>query len=273
MLFEKKERYTAEDLLKIMKLLRSPEGCPWDKEQTHSSIRSNFIEETYEVIDAIDADDTDGLREELGDVLLQVVFHAQMEAERGTFTFDDVSDGICKKLIHRHPHIFGDVVAETSEQVLHNWDSIKREEKNQHTTADAMRSVPRGFPALMRAQKVQHKAAKVGFDWNDVYGALSKLSEEAEELLEAVEDGNPREIEEELGDVLFAAVNVSRFVDVQSEEALTRATDKFTERFARVEQLAQERGLDMTSAALEELDTLWDEVKAQMHSKENENSL
>ena len=266
MFFEKKERYTMEDLLGIMKLLRSPDGCPWDREQTHKSIRTNFLEEAYEAVDAIDADDVEALKEELGDVLLQVVFHAQLEAEQGVFAFDDVADGICKKLIHRHPHIFSDVVAETSEQVLDNWDTIKKREKNQQSQTDAMHSVPKALPALMRAAKVQQKAAKVGFDWEDVYGALMKLHEETGELQEAVEDGKSAEIAEELGDVLFAAVNVSRFVDVNAEESLAGATDKFIARFARVEALAAQRGMDMKTSSLEELDHLWDEVKQEMHS-------
>jgi len=266
LIFQEKSKYGMDDLLAIMKLLRSPEGCPWDREQDHRSIRSNFIEEAYEAVDAIDADDKPALCEELGDVLLQVVFHTQMEAEQGTFSFDDVCDGICKKLIHRHPHIFSDVIAGTSGEVLRNWDAIKKKEKGQETQTDTMQSIPRCFPALMRAAKVQNKAAKVGFDWEDVQGPLDKLREETAELSEALEQKDSEGVQEELGDVLFAAVNVSRFVDLDAEETLTRATDKFIARFARVERLASEKEMDMKTLSLEELDRLWDKAKEELYS-------
>ncbi len=259
--FEFKSVYGIEDLLNIMKLLRSEDGCPWDREQTHSSIKSSLIEETYEVIEAINKNDSELLCEELGDVLLQVVFHSQMAKEDGVFGFEDVVDGVCKKLVERHPHVFGEVKADTSEQVLRNWEDIKNKSKNRVTATESMLSVPRELPALMRGQKIQKKAKKVGFDWDSVDGALEKLEEETTELKKAIEKKNHDECFEELGDLLFSAVNVSRFIDCDAEEALTAANDKFLSRFSKVEQLANERGIDMKNSSLEELDRLWDEVK------------
>lgn len=261
MTFLQKEHYNIEDLLSIMELLRTQ--CPWDREQTHQSIRKNFIEETYEAVEAIDKNDANLLREELGDVLLQVIFHTQIEKESGGFAFDDVCDGICKKLIFRHPHIFSDVVASTSDQVLSNWDSLKQVEKHQTTAIQTLQSVPRTLPALMRSEKVQHRAAKAGFDYSETDGAMQDLRSEVDELSQAIAAGTQAEIEEELGDLLFAAVNVSRFVEVNAEEALTRACDKFTTRFAEVERLATEQGIDMRAAGIHVLDDLWKEVKKQ----------
>lgn len=258
-----KDRYDCNDLMDIVRILRAPGGCPWDREQTHESIRKNFIEETYEVIEAINKQEPAMLREELGDVLLQIALHCQMEQEQGHFTFDDVCDEICKKLIIRHPHVFGDVTAETTEQVLTNWDAIKMQTKQQKTTTESMASVPRELPALMRAQKLQKKAAKVGLDWDDATGALDKIREETDELEEAMVGKDPEAVADELGDVLFSVVNVARFADVDAEEALTAATDKFYRRFALVEQMAKERGMDMKTAGIEELDKLWNEAKRQ----------
>ena len=259
--FQLKDCYDMQDLLSIMRLLRAPGGCPWDAEQTHESIRKNLIEETYEVIEAIDKNDKELMCEELGDLLMQVVFHAQMEDEAGTFDFNNVTDGVCKKLIERHPHIFGEVKVSGVDDVLTNWDAIKRKTKGQKTTGDSMLSVPRELPALMRATKLQKKAADVGFDWNDVSGALDKVAEETAELRAAIENKDSVNMAEELGDILFSVVNVSRFIKVDAEEALTAASDKFLARFVEVEKLAKERGVDMKEASLEELDALWDEVK------------
>lgn len=259
--FEFKKNYRADDLLNIMRILRSPGGCPWDIEQTHTSIRKNLIEETYEVIEAIDKDDKELMCEELGDLMMQIVFHAQMEEDEGTFTFDDVCDGICKKLIIRHPHVFGDVTVNSVGDVLTNWDDIKAKTKGQKSAGDSMQSVPRQLPALMRGEKLQKKAAKVGFDWPNVEGALEKISEETNELREAISKGDRINQIEELGDLLFSVVNVSRFIDCDAEEALTAANDKFLSRFLKVEQLASERGIDMKSSSLAELDRLWDEAK------------
>ncbi len=259
--FERKEKYEMQDLLKIMELLRSPDGCPWDREQDHHSIRANFIEETYEAIEAIDTENAELLKEELGDVLLQVVFHAQMEQEKGSFDFSDVVDGICKKLIIRHPHVFSEVSAKTSDEVLKNWDAIKMQTKEQKTQTEVLQSVSPALPALMRSQKVQKKAAKAGFDWDNVDGALAKIFEELDELKEAIDEGGQISSEEELGDLLFSVVNVARFIHVDSEQALSKACDKFISRFGKLEALALERGMDIQKASLPELDALWEEVK------------
>lgn len=259
--FNFKERYNVNDLIDIVEILRSPGGCPWDIEQDHKSIRRDFLEETYEVIEAINKDDRDGLLEELGDVLLQVVFHTQIEREKNSFDLNDVADGVCKKMIERHPHVFGNVNATTSEQVLENWDVIKKQTKQQKSQTESMLSIPREFPALMRADKVQKKAAKVGFDWDSVDGALQKVGEELNELKEAIQMGVVENAYEELGDLLFSVVNVSRFIKVDSEEALTSATDKFIDRFSKVEKMANDRGLNMKETELSELDKLWDLAK------------
>lgn len=259
--FNFKDNYNVYDLVDIIKILRGEGGCPWDMVQTHESIRKDFIEETYEVIEAINKQNTDMLREELGDVLMQVVFHTQIETEKGVFNIDDVADEICKKMIIRHPHVFGDVNADSVDDVLTNWDAIKRSTKGQKSTSEAIDSIPRELPALMRAAKVQHKASKAGFDWTDVSGALDRLFEEINELKQAIDSGIQADIGDELGDVLFSAVNVSRFVDVEAEEALTNATDKFVGRFKTVEKLAAERGIDMKTSSLKALDELWDEAK------------
>lgn len=259
--FKFKDKYNVYDLVEILKVLRSEGGCPWDIKQTHESIKKNLIEETYEAIEAINKKDPDMLREELGDVLMQVVFHSQIEAEKGVFDIDDVADENCKKLIKRHPHVFDEVNVNGVDDVLTNWDAIKRKTKGQKSTSEAIDSIPRELPALMRATKVQQKAAKAGFDWDDVGGALDKLSEEIAELKAAIASNDKANINEELGDVLFSAVNVSRFVDTDAEKSLTDATDKFISRFKTVEKLAKERGVDMKESDIETLDRLWDEAK------------
>ena len=256
--FQMAENYSMEDLLKIMQMLRGPGGCPWDRAQTHQSIRANMLEEAYEAADAIDRMDMDNLKEELGDVLLQVVFHASMAREAGAFGFDDVVDGICKKLVYRHPHVFGTVEARDPDGALSAWDAQKRKEKGQSTAGDAMDSVARALPALTRAAKLQSKAAKAGFDWREVSPALDKLSEELEEFRTAVrEDSN---VEEELGDLLFAAVKAGRFAGVDGEAALQGACEKFVRRFRAVEALA-EGPLDALDVP--ELETLWRRAKEQ----------
>lgn len=259
--FIRQDSYGLNDLEKIVTILRAPGGCPWDGEQTHESLRRGLIEESCEVIEAINEQNPEHLKEELGDVLLQVVFHADIEREAGRFTLDDVADGICKKLIFRHPHVFGDVQVSGSDEVLVNWDELKREEKHQESYTDTLTSVAKSLPALWRAEKVQKKAKKAGFDWSDAQGAVDKLSEELSELKEAMAQGT--NIHEELGDLLFAAVNVSRFVEADPEEALNAATEKFISRFAKVEALASAQGKDMNEMSLSELDTLWEQVKRQ----------
>ena len=257
--FVKKERYGMKDLEQIVSILRAPGGCPWDREQTHASLRRGLMEESCEVIEAINEENPAHLREELGDVLLQVVFHADIEKDAGRFDLEDVADGICKKLIFRHPHVFGDVSVSGTDEVLSNWEDLKREEKSQQTYTDTLTAVAKSLPALWRAEKVQKKAKKAGFDWPDARGAMDKLSEELSELQEAVAEGT--NVEEELGDLLFAAVNVSRFLHADPEEALNAATEKFISRFAKVEDLAKAQGQDMAQMSLSELDKLWEAAK------------
>lgn len=261
--FTFKDRYTIDDLIDIVKILRAPGGCPWDIEQTHESIRKDFIEETYEVIEAINKNSPEMMREELGDVLLQVVFHTLIENEKGNFTFEDVCDEICKKLIVRHPHVFGDVKVDSTADVLTNWDAIKMQTKNQKSTSEVMESIPRELPALMRGQKLQKKAAKVGFDWDDINGALKKIDEEKAEVEEALAENDQAHIQEELGDLLFSVVNACRFAHVDAEEALTGTNDKFLHRFEKVEAMAKKKNIDMRSAGIDVLDALWDEAKKQ----------
>lgn len=256
-----KKKFNIDDLLEIMRDLRKPGGCPWDREQNHHSIRNNFIEETYEAIDAIDRESTVDMCEELGDVLLQVVFHSQIEAEKNGFDFQDVCDGICKKLIERHPHVFGEISVKNSREVLENWDMIKQKSKNQTTFTDTLKSVPMSFPALMRADKVQKRAKKAGFDWDNVKDASKKLDEELEEFKEALLENDGTQAEEEFGDLLFSMVNVSRFMGINSEKALHAATDKFINRFEKTEIIAQKKGIDMKKSSLETLDRLWEEAK------------
>ena len=259
--FEFKDKYDINDLISLITLLRAPGGCPWDREQTHVSIKSNFIEETYEVIEAINKNSISGLREELGDVLLQIALHCKMESEKGNFDFNDVCDELCKKLIVRHPHVFGDKVANNTKEALDSWDSVKASIKGTKTASSKMDSIPIELPALMRAQKVQSKAAKAGFDWDNQNGAFLKLNEEINELKIALSHNNLAEIEDEFGDVLFSCVNISRFIGVDSEEALKASTDKFITRFKIVEKLAEENDIDMNSSSIDELDALWDKAK------------
>ena len=257
--FMGKDAYGVKDLEEIVRLLRAPGGCPWDREQTHQSLRRGMLEEAYEVVEAIDQGSPEHLKEELGDVLLQVVFHADIERDAGRFDLDDVADGICKKLIYRHPHVFGDVQVSGTGEVLSNWEELKRREKGQATNTDALEAVARSLPALWRAEKVQKKAAKAGFDWPEVSGALDKLSEELAELRAAVAAGT--NVEEELGDLLFSAVNVARFVKTDPEEALSSACDKFIRRFRLVEQAAAQSGQAMEDMDLKKLDKLWEQAK------------
>ncbi len=264
--FDFKDKYDINDLLKIMELLRSPGGCPWDAEQTHESIRNSLIEETYEVIEAINKKDKELLQEELGDVLLQVVFHAQMEKEKESFDFSDVCDGVCKKLVERHPHVFGSVSVESTDDVLKNWDDIKRKSKGQKTQGSAMEKIPKEMPALMRGEKIQSKARKAGFDWDEIDGAFEALESEIKELKEAMKSGHRKDIENEMGDVLFSCVNVSRFLKVDPELALTASNEKFITRFLEVERLANEQGINMKEKSIEELDELWKQAKINLAS-------
>lgn len=253
-------------LHEIMTILRSPDGCPWDREQTHQSIRKNLIEETYEVLETIDDDDPDHMREELGDLLLQIMLHSQMEEELGTFTAYDVIQELNEKLLYRHPHVFGDLSAEDAEAALKNWDAMKAEEKRrkglQPEKLSALSGVPRDLPALMKAYKLQKKAAKVGFDWDSIDGVWDKLSEEIAELKEAVGEGATLEEQTlELGDVLFSVVNAARYIGVDPEEALSLTIAKFVRRFSYVEEQLYQAGKTPKESTLREMDELWDAAK------------
>ncbi len=250
------DEYTCNQLVEIMAKLRGPQGCPWDKEQTHKSLERYLIEEAYEIIDTIDNEDPNHLKEELGDMLLQVVFHAQLASEAGEFNMHDVLEGIITKLIRRHPHVFGEVEVTSTQDVLVNWEEIKRQEKKE---VSAIAGIPKSLPALVYAYKLQSKAARVGFDWEEVGGALEKIAEEVEELKSA--RAGQGQVEEETGDLLFAVVNVARHLDIDPELALKSASDKFESRFRYMENEAQKKGLDLVNMSLEEKDRLWDEAK------------
>ena len=258
-LLEKNAPYTFDDLVTVVELLRSEGGCPWDMEQTHKSIRNDFIEETYEVIEAIDTEDPVLLREELGDVLLQVVFHARIEQENDVFGMAEVSNDICAKLIHRHPHVFGTVEVENSAEVLKNWEAIKGEEKQRVTVTDKLRAIPPMYPALMRAQKVGKKAAC--FDFGSADEVYKKLDEEIAEVKAAAASGDQAAVEEELGDLLLTVTSLARKLGVKSEEALFHATNKFIDRFEKVENAVMEAGKDMETLTMAELDEIWDGIK------------
>ena len=251
-------RSAIEELRDVVARLRAPGGCPWDREQTHATLRGAVLEEAYEVVAAIDAGDDANLREELGDLLLQVVFHSQLAAEEQRFDLDDVSRGITQKLIRRHPHVFGDAHCADAAAVLNRWEQIKRDEAGQ-TAGSLIHGVSRGLPALLRAQKVQKKAAAVGFDWHTANAVVAKVREELKEVEAVI--GNADKIEEEVGDLLFAIVNLGRKCGLDTEVALARATDKFATRFQRMERLAAERQLAFETLTLDQLDALWNEVK------------
>ena len=253
------ERFGFDEFERIIRRLRAPDGCPWDRKQTHASLRTNLIEEAYEAVDAIDREDMDALYDELGDVLLQVVLHAQIAREHGEFEIGDVTSAISAKMIARHPHVFAAAQAETAEDVLTLWQKIKKEERHQTTQAAVLRSVTKSLPGLLRAEKVQKRAADVGFDWKSAVDAFSKIGEEAQELRTAMESGAG--VEEEAGDLLFAVVNVLRLLKLDPEIALNRATDKFVQRFARMEELILADAKQMEQMSLAEMDAYWDRVK------------
>lgn len=256
-----KRKYTVDDLLGILETLRGENGCPWDRVQTHETIKKNMIEEAYEVIDALESKDDAMFVNELGDVLLQIAFHAQLAKERGAFDFDDVVYEICQKMIDRHTHVFGKDTASDAVEALDTWEKNKRKEKGLLTQAEMMHDVPKVLPALIRAEKVQKKAADVGFDWSDVAGAMDKTHEELGELNRAIANCDAENIEEEIGDMLFSIVNVSRFMKINAEEALRHATDKFISRFEILEQIAQQSQRNLSKMTLDELETLWQQAK------------
>lgn len=261
---EHKERYDFDDLLKVMATLRGENGCPWDREQNHESLKRYLIEECYEVVDAIDKKDIDALCEELGDVLLQIVFHAQIADEFGEFNITDVTNSITKKMISRHTHVFGDDVCKTAEDVMETWESNKLKEKHIESYTDNLKAIPKVLPALIRSYKIQEKAAKVGFDWDDVEGAVSKIHEETKEFLDVYKSQNNGRIIDELGDLLFAVVNVARFLDINPEFALTGTCEKFIKRFGFIESEATKKGLKLTDMSLEQMDELWNLAKSKL---------
>jgi len=256
-----------EHLIEIMELLRSPVGCPWDKEQTHESIKQYMIEEAYEVLETIEACDDAKFMDELGDLLLQIVFHAQIAKERGSFNINDVIANLCRKMILRHIHVFGDASADNSVEALSNWESVKRREKGHNTHTQALKDIPPHMPSLMRSLKVQKKASLLGFDWERVDDAMLKVDEELDELKNACAKGNQEKIIEEIGDILFAVVNVARFMKVEPELALRSTIEKFILRFEYIEQMSEKPIEQMT---LSEMDDLWNEAKVVFKAQKDE---
>lgn len=257
--YEKRTRHGFEDVMRVVRRLRAPNGCPWDREQTHASLKNALLEESYELIEAIDDDDDAHICEELGDVLLQFALHAVIAEEQCAFTDRDACTELVEKLIYRHPHVFGGIRVSGSDEVLKNWDALKMAQRKQSTQTEVLKSVPKSFPALLRSRKVQKKAADIGFDWNSASEAFYKIAEETEELRQAMEQGS--NVEEEMGDLLFSVVNVSRLLKLEPEFLLMRATDKFIERFEEMEELAMSRGKTLSELPFSEQDKLWDEAK------------
>ncbi|MDD3173106.1 MAG: nucleoside triphosphate pyrophosphohydrolase [Herbinix sp.] len=253
--------YSFEDFMNIIRKLRSKEGCPWDREQTHESLKTCLIEECYETIEAIDNKDNENLCEELGDILLQVTLHSAIAEETQEFSIDDVITAETEKMIRRHPHVFGDTVINNSEGVVKNWEEIKKMEKKANNIVEEILEVPKAFPATIRAEKIQKKASKAGMDFEGYEQVFKKVYEELQELRESIENGDKREIEEEYGDVLFTIVNLSRFLQLNAENSLTNATNKFINRFVDVFALAESRGKNLCELSPMEQDVLWREVK------------
>lgn len=249
-------------LLEIMARLRDKEtGCPWDVEQTFETIIPYTLEEAYEVADAIQRQDMPALKEELGDLLLQVVFHSQIASEAGLFSFEDVAGGISDKMIRRHPHVFADQVIHTAQEQTEAWESYKKQERSEKQKSGTLDDIPHGFPALLRSQKIQKRAAKTGFDWPEAAPIFDKIEEEIAEVQEAISLNSPENIQEEIGDLLFAVVNLARHVGVNAEEALRAANHKFEDRFSKMEALAAKQGKVFTSLTLDEQEVLWQQVK------------
>ncbi|MFC1489783.1 nucleoside triphosphate pyrophosphohydrolase [Candidatus Latescibacterota bacterium] len=259
-----------DELVKVMNTLHSPGGCPWDSEQTHKSLKPYLIEEAYEVIEAIDSGSDEHLTEELGDVLLQVVFHAQIASSEGRFTIDDVVQGIIDKLKRRHPHVYGDITVENSGQVIKNWEEIKRKEKrDKKSGGSVLDGLPEMLPALIKARRIQEKVSRVGFDWEQREDVMLKIDEELEELKEAGRANDIDAIEEEIGDLLFSVANYARFVSLCPEDALRKTIDKFRKRFLYIERELPKRGKKLGDASLEEMDELWEEIKRKDAGSEN----
>ncbi|RDY23593.1 nucleoside triphosphate pyrophosphohydrolase [Romboutsia maritimum] len=256
----KKMYNTVHDLEMIMDTLRGPSGCDWDKKQTHESLKKYIIEEAYELCQAIDNDDLDEMIEELGDVLLQVIFHCQIGQEQGSFDLKEVTNSICNKLIHRHPHVFKNVELDMN-KFERTWEELKKEEKGETTVTEGLRRIPKNLPALTKSEKVQHKAALVGFDWDDISHVFKKIEEEYQELLDECKAGNIKYIKEELGDLLFSVVNLSRFLSIDPEESLNSTINKFINRFEFIEQSAIQLHKNLEDMTLEEMDELWEKAK------------
>ncbi len=250
-----------ERLIEIMQQLRAPDGCPWDREQTIESLRGCLIEETYEVVDAMDSGDRSALCEELGDLLLQVVFQSQIADEEGAFNFDDVAKGIADKLVRRHPHVFGNVQADTPDEVIRNWEKIKKTEKGGDTPRSLVEGIPKHLPALSKAYLVQKRVAKVGFEWDEISGVVDKLEEELAEVKEAMEQQDAAAIREELGDLLFSTVNLSRYLGHESEELLNENIAKFMRRFQGLENRLYDEGRELETCSIDELEAVWESVK------------
>lgn len=253
-----KEQYTIDDLFEILTILRGENGCPWDRVQTHESIKKNMIEECYEAVDALDNGSDKDFANELGDVLLQVAFHAQLAKERGAFSFDDVLNELCTKLITRHTHVFGNDKADSADEALTSWEKNKKKEKKLDTYTEVLKDVPNYLPALMRAEKIQKKAGDTGFDWTDINDVYDKIEEEIDEVRQAK---TAEEREEELGDLLFSVVNLGRFLKVNSETALTNASNKFIRRFAMLEREVKAQGRELSDLDLTEMDQIWEKIK------------
>jgi tetrapyrrole methylase family protein/MazG family protein len=256
----KPDQSSFEDLVAIMRRLRAPGGCPWDAEQTHESLTRYLLEEAYEVIEAIEARSADHLREELGDLLLQPVFHAAIAEESGVFTIGDVIQTLCDKLVRRHPHVFGDMEISDSSAQVENWERIKKREKGAERPS-ALSGVPPQLPALLKAQKITEKASRVGFDWEHVDQVMAKVMEELHEFEEAMAGNDNDRMEAELGDLLFAIVNLGRFLSINPEEALRKTINRFQNRFRYVEERLADQGRQMGNTPLEEMDRFWEEAK------------
>ena len=256
------KKYSVEDLLAIMARLREPDGCPWDRVQTHDSIKKDLIEESYEAIDALENGTDKDFANELGDVLMQVVFHSQMAKERGAFDFYDVVNELSTKLVTRHTHVFGNDKADSAAQALTNWEKNKKKEKGLESATAVLKDVPKYYPALMRAEKVQKKAAGVGFDWTNIEDVYAKVYEEIDEVKDAQKEENRAHIEEEYGDLLFAVVNLGRFLKVSPETALASGCNKFISRFEQMEQKITDAGKELSELSLAEMDAYWDKAKA-----------
>ena len=250
-----------ESLVEVIAILRGENGCPWDREQTHESLKSTLLEETYETVEAIDSGDPSKLKEELGDLLLNVMLQAQIAAESQNFTVYDVIDTLKEKLIRRHPHVFGNVHVDNADDVVNNWEAIKSQEKGYEDRKSVVDGIPNALPSLLRGQKIQKRVARVGFDWDNLADVIDKVDEELAEVKESLNEKDINAVENELGDLLFSVVNLCRYLDLQAEETLRKSNRKFINRFKRLECVLEEKGKRLTDQSLAELDAVWEQVK------------